>query len=268
MLNDRLTFDAGIRGDKIHYSNSPVTSNHVDDWDRPAYSYTLGAAFKLIPKITLTGRYAYTENNQSGYETSAVRTILPAEKRSRYEGGIKADIHLSFNPWLTVYYYDTKNQKTPTGGSFIDPATGEEVDYVSTSDVMTRGAEFGSSGQILKGLTYRIQYTYLTTNDQATNNSMAHNMASGLVSYRYKRFDANLSFQYMSSFSRTAYYQLGGYSRVDANVGYNCKIFDRDTKITVFGRNLGNKAYATRYVAGVFYDPGITYGVELSFSFF
>ena len=49
MLNDRLTIDAGIRGDKELYSDSPVTNNPVSEWSRPVYAYTVGTAFKLIP---------------------------------------------------------------------------------------------------------------------------------------------------------------------------------------------------------------------------
>ena len=64
------------------------------------------------------------------------------------------------------------------------------------------------------------------------------------------------------------YYQLGNYTRVDANVGYNFKLFNRDTRITIYARNLGDVHYATRYVSGAYLDPGFSYGVRLAYSFF
>ena len=86
---------------------------------------------------------------------------------------------------------------------------------------------------------------------------MAHNMVSGLITYKYRSFDVNFSARAVDTHGQstspigTIYYELGGYQRYDANVGYSCKIFDRDTKITVYGRNLGNTHYYTRYVTGV-----------------
>lgn len=283
MLNDRLTIDGGIRADKKHYNNSPQTGFPLHEWAKETYAYTLGASYKLNPIITLTGRYAYTENSQSSYQVSPDKSTLPPERRSRYEAGILANIHPSFNPWLTLYYYDTKNQKVSATGidpitgkpvsSYIDPFTGDEIDFVATSDVRTKGAELGISGQIMKPLTYRVQYSYVTTDDHTTNQSISHHLASGILSYRYKNAFANMSARYVGPKSRSSspmgviYYELGDYTRVDANVGYNCKLFGRDTRITVYGKNLGDKAYATRYVTGAYYDPGRQYGVELSYNF-
>jgi iron complex outermembrane receptor protein len=285
MLNDRLTIDGGIRMDKKHYDNSPVTGEPIDEWAKETYTYAVGASYKLNRLITLTGRYAYSENSLASYQTSPDGGSLPPERRSRYEAGILANIHPSFNPWLTLYYYDTKNQKVSTTGvdpttgelvpSYIDPFTGDEINFVTTSDVRTKGFEFGVSGQILKPLTYHLQYTYVETDDHDTNLSIPHHLVSGRVSYKYKNFDANVSARYVGPKDRNTYggsgsvvfYELGDYTRVDANVAYSCKLFDRDTKITVYGRNLGNTAYATRYVTGAYWDPGLQYGVELSYKF-
>ncbi|OPY78829.1 MAG: catecholate siderophore receptor CirA [Syntrophorhabdus sp. PtaU1.Bin153] len=283
MLNDRLTLDGGIRMDKKHYNNSPVTGQPTDEWAKETYTYGVGASYKLDSIITLTGRYAYSENSLSSYQVSPDGGSLPSEKRSRYEAGILANIHPYFNPSLTLYYYDTKDQKVSTTGidpftgnvvsSYIDPATGEEVDFVTTSDVRTKGFEFGVSGQILKPLTYHLQYSYVETDDHDTNRSISHHLVSGRISYKYRNFDANVSGRYVGPKSRNSspmgvvYYELGDYTRIDANVAYNCKLFDRDTRITVYGRNLTNTAYATRYVTGAYWDPGIQYGVELSYKF-
>lgn len=283
MLNDRLTIDAGIRMDKKHYDNSPVTGEPLDEWAKETYAYALGASYKLTDIITLTSRYAYTENSMGSYQASPDGGTLPNEKRSRYEAGILANVHPFFNPSLTLYYYDTKDEKVSTTGkdpltgktvsSYIDPATGDEVNFVTTSDVRTKGFEVGVSGQIMKPFTYRLQYSYVETDNHDTNRSISHNLVSGRISYRYKNFEANVMGRYVgpkytsSSPMGVANIKLADYTRIDANVAYTCKLFGRDTRITAYGRNINNEKYATRYVTGAYWDPGINYGVELSYNF-
>jgi len=286
LFNDKLTVDAGIRADRKYYVNSPVTGMESHEWADPTYTYALGASYKLNSFLTLTGRYAYSENSLASYQVSADGSRLPPEKRSRYEAGLLANIHRSFNPWVTIYYYDTKDQKVSAKGDdpytpgiqsvsfYIDPATGEEVNYVGVDDVRTKGAEVGISGEILEGLTYRAQYSYVTTDNGTVNRSMSHHLVSGRLGYKYKNAFANLSYRYVGPRTRSSspagvfYYELGDYSRFDANVGCNFKLFDRDTRVTCYGRNLGDEKYATRYVTGAYWDPGFQWGVELAYSFF
>jgi len=275
MLNDRLTVDAGIRADRKYYVNGPGQGKSMHEWADPTYTFALGSSYKLSSIFTLTGRYAYSENSLASYQISADGSSLPAEKRSRFEVGLLANVHPAFNPWITLYYYDTKDQKV-TKSSSIDPATGEEIDYVVAENVITRGYEAGVSGNIdiLGSWNYRFQYTYVTTNDDTVNDSMSHRMASASLGYKYKGAFANASYRYVSSRQRSSspagvfYYELGDYDRFDGNFGYNFKIFGRDNKVTIYGRNLGNKSYATRYVTGAYWDPGRQIGVELSYSFF
>ncbi len=284
MFNDRLTVDGGIRADKKHYNNSSVTGESIDEWEKETYAYGFGASYKLNRILTLTGRYQYSENALASYQVSADGSSLPPEKRSRYEGGISASIHPTFNPWLTAFYYDTKDQKVsskgidPTTGesvsSYIDPVTGDEINFVTTSDVRTRGMEIGVRGQIFRPLTYHVSYSYKTTDNHTTNQGMSRSLASARLSYRYKKFFANVSAHYAGPKNRSSspagvfYYELGDYTRVDANVGYNFKVFGRNGKITLYGRNLGDVHYATRYVTGAYKDVGIQYGAELAYSFF
>ncbi len=285
MFNDKLVIDAGIRVDKKHYANSPVTGRHEDEWAKETYTGSLGFSFKPIAIFTFTGRYAYSENAPAGnFQISPDGSALPPERRSRFEAGLLANIHAIFNPWITGYYYDTDNQKVGATGvdpntgaavsSYIDPLTGEEIDFVAASNVITKGAEVGVSGYIFKPVTYRVQYTYVTTNDESTNDSIAHHLVSAGIGFKYKNAFANISYRYVGAHDRSSspagviYYELGNYSRLDANAGYNFKIFSRDTRITLYGKNLGDSHYATRYVTGAYKDPGIQYGAELAVSFF
>ncbi len=274
MLNDRLTFDAGVRVDRKYYVDSTVSGRPMHDWADPTYTCAFGASYKLNSLLTLTGRYAYSENSEGDYQVSADGSSLSPEKRSRYEVGILANVHPAFNPWITLYYYDTNDEKV-TKSSIIDPQTGDEINLVTAEDVITKGLEIGVNGQIWKPFTYDLSYSYKVTNSGTANQGMAHHLGSARLNYLYKNAFANVSARYVGSKTRcpygaggVKYYPLDDYTRFDANVGYNLKIFDRDTRLTLYGRNLGDKHYANRYVSGAYYDPGRQIGLELSYSFF
>lgn len=284
-FNNKLTVDAGIRMDKKYYFMSPVTGKPMGQWAGETLTYTIGTSLKLTPMLILTGRYAYSENPNAGdYQISVTGSTLPDESRSRFEIGLLAAVDPAFNPWTTLYYYDTKNQKVSATGidpntgtsasSYIDPVTGNEIDFVTTSDIITRGAEIGASGDFLDYFNYRLQYSYVMTNNGSSNASMSHQFVSLLLGYRHGGFFSNVNYRYVGPKSLSTspvgqiYYELGNYSRVDVNAGYKTKIFDRDAKITVYGKNLGDENYSTRYVTGLYRDPGVQAGFEVAYSFF
>jgi outer membrane receptor protein involved in Fe transport len=246
----------------------------MHEWAKEVYTYAAGIAYKPVPMYTLTGRFAYSENTMAAYQVDATtRAALPAERRYRYEGGILANFHTAFNPWVTLFYYDTKNQKV-SAGSYIDPTTDEEVNLVTNADVRTKGVEVGVSGLIVKQLSYHLLYSYVQTDDHDTNLQIAHHTASGRLSYKYKGFDANLNVRYVGPHDQsvspagTLWYEMGDYTKVDANIGYNFKVFGRATKIMFYGQNLGDVHYTTRYVSAAYKDPGRQVGVQLNYSFF
>ncbi|OPX92418.1 MAG: Vitamin B12 transporter BtuB [Syntrophorhabdus sp. PtaB.Bin006] len=291
MFGNRLTLDGGVRVDKKYYRDSPVTGNDMNEWSKEVYSLALGAAYKINRLFTVTGRYAYSENTLAGYQIDpTTRGDLPAERRNRYEGGILANFHPAFNPSLTVFYYDTKNQKVSTSvvcgydrrgrpitcSTYIDPVTGEETDYVTTSDVRTRGAEIGVSGNFLKHFSYNLNYSYMETDNYDVNKGQPHVTASGRLGYRFKNLEANVNARYYGPWSNStsdgqmAVYDYGDFVNWGANVSYRMKIFERDTKITIYGQNLGDDHFTTRYRAGqgAYKDPGRRFGAELSYSLF
>ncbi len=280
LFNNRMTVDGALRMDQKHYNDNPVTGVPDHKWAKEVNTFALGTSYKLTPMFTLTGRYSHVENSTAGYYTTPTTlSALPPEIDTRWEGGILAHIHPFFNPCLTGFYYNVKNEAVTTGKYYVDPATGEEIDYVTPADVRTKGMELKVTGQPVKSLTYGsltygLQYTYVQTNDHKTNISIAHNMASGLITYRLKNAFANFTVRYVGPHNETTspagviYYELGNYTRADANVGYNFNFFNRDMRVTVYARNLGDVHYATRYVSGAYLDPGLSYGVRLAVSFF
>ncbi|OPY61781.1 MAG: Vitamin B12 transporter BtuB [Syntrophorhabdaceae bacterium PtaU1.Bin034] len=287
MFNNRLSVDGGIRVDKKYYRESPVTGSDLHDWSKEVYTFALGAAYKITRILTATGRYAYSENTLASFQIDAdTKGVLPPEKRSRLEGGLLANIHPSFNPLLTLFYYDTKDQivssvgPDPTTGrlvsSYVDPRTGEEIDYVTTSDVRTKGAEIGIFGAFLKSFSYNLNYSYMTTDNAAVNRGQPHVTASGRLGYRFKNLEANVNARYYGPWSsstsdgQVATYDYGDFINWGANVSYTANIFRRPAKITLYGQNLGDNHFTTRYRAGVgaFKDPGRRFGVELAYAVF
>jgi len=286
-LNNRLIVDGGIRVDKKYYHNSPVTGNYLGEWSDPVYTLAAGIAYKLNHLLTATGRYAYSEDDLATYQIDPVtKGSLPPEKRHRIEGGLLANLHPAFNPSVTVFYYDTKNQKVASTGvdpntgkivsSYIDPNTGEEVDYVTTADaVRTYGIELAVSGNFLKSFSYNLNYSYMTTDDDVTNERQPHITASGRVGYRYKNWDANVNLRYYGPWSvnvsdgQSADYNYGNYYNWGANVSYYPSLFKRAMKITAYAQNLGDYEFVTRYRKGYGYfpDPGRRCGIELAYEF-
>ena len=60
---------------------------------------------------------------------------------------------------------------------------------------------------------------------------------------------------------------LGGYTTIDANIMRDFLFSGYKLTTTVYGRNLGNEHYATRYVTGYYPDRGRTIGLEVSLAF-
>jgi iron complex outermembrane receptor protein len=60
---------------------------------------------------------------------------------------------------------------------------------------------------------------------------------------------------------------LGGYTLLNANIRRDFNIRQLLLSITLFGRNLLDDDYSTRYVTGYYPDRGRTLGAELSLSF-
>lgn len=289
MFGNRLSVDGGIRVDKKYYHESPVaTDTKMDEWAKPVYTYAAGVAYKITPFLTATGRFGYSENTLASYQIDPVtKGSLPAEKRLRYEGGL-ANLHPAFNPFFTVFYYDTKNQKVSSTGpdpnnphgkpvsSYIDPETGEEVDYVTTADVRTKGIEIGVSGSFLKSFLYDLNYSYMTTDNAAANRGQPHVTASGRLGYRYRDLEANVNARYYGPWSSStsdgqpALDDYGDFVNWGANVSYRFRLLKTYAKIMLYAQNLGDDHFITRNRSGVgaFKDTGRRYGIELSYSFF
>jgi iron complex outermembrane receptor protein len=284
LFGDKLILDGGFRSDKKYYFNSPTTGKPMDQWAKAAYTVSLGSLYKLSSLFDFNARFGYSESGLSSDQVSPAGNPLPAEKRFRYEAGLAGNVRSYFKPFLTLYLYDTANQKVNSTGIdpntgktvsyYLDPATGEEITFVTTSDVITKGAELGISGKIKESWNYSMSYSYLITDNLTQNQGMSHHLVNSRLGYRFRSFFANLNMNYVgpkymsSSPGGVFYLEMSNYARVDANAGFNFRLLNRATKLGFYGRNLGNSHYFTRYVTGAYKDVGLQYGMDFSISFF
>nr|WP_320131484.1 TonB-dependent receptor [uncultured Holophaga sp.] len=276
-LGGRLSVDGGVRIDQKSFDTgleSGSTASETRAKVAPAYS--LGAAWQASPRLTLTTRFGHTENDPSKYQVSSTGATLHTEERNRYEVGAVAKVHRFFNPTVAVYYYDTKNQKSVTGKYYIDTTTLEEYDYVTEGNVRTHGLDLGATGQLFQPLSYQLSWSIVGTDSASANNSIARHSGNANLRYQEGAFGANLSAHYVGpmyqSYVLTGVtpYPLGDYTRIDANLNYAFLLREHEAKVTLYGRNLTDKHYATKMDSSTAAatDPGVSCGVELRLNLF
>ncbi|MDR3792305.1 MAG: TonB-dependent receptor [Terracidiphilus sp.] len=289
LLGNKLVLDGGVRSDKLHNGWSITAKSKADLWNPAFMTYSLGATYKFTPKLSSTARYGYLQymppTNAVMAATSTTNTSsLPNESQNRGEYSLTYGLSPHFKPIVTVYAYGTNNYpasatncynpvtKKTGSSSWTDPISGNEIDCVNPSAVLTGGSEFGLTGQLYGPLSYNAGYGYLATNNEATNLSMAHNFANAGLEYRKKNLFAHYTLAYvgprvLTTISNVRYYG-SDYTLNNLNGGYDFNLGSKPMTFTVFGRNLNDNNYATRYVTGAYRDPGRQWGVELAMKFF
>jgi iron complex outermembrane receptor protein len=286
LVRNKLVLDGGVRGDKLHNSFSTASKSKVDTWAPQFMSVALGLTYKATSAVTFTTRYGMVQSAPaSNLVVAPYSASLPNQTQHRGEVGSQIKVKPYFNPHVALYFYNTKNGTSsasnctnPNTGqknvsSWITP-TGVEIDCVTLAGtVKTAGTEFGFGGRVNKRFTYDAGYGFVGTNNNSNNNNMSHNFVNARLSYRQSGWFGNFSMVYVgpkrasTSPLGVIYYQLGDYTRFDANVGRDVMLFDRQMTLTLFGRNLGDNLYATRYVTGAYRDPGLQYGIQLAYRF-
>ncbi|MBN1906987.1 MAG: TonB-dependent receptor plug domain-containing protein [Deltaproteobacteria bacterium] len=286
LLDGNLSFDGGYREDTKHIDNSSTratndaANNDVDM--APSKVFALGAHWQIAENYTFDGRYYRGEQGTVGdFDMRLTGDATPhPEKQDRIEASIAADFASFFKPAVTWFSIETENQKS--AGSTTYTIDGMTSYFYSESDTLRKGLEFMIQGNILKNTNYKITWTRMLDNESVSNGvttdangiSQPENLYSIILSQRWNEYRANLSikkvdeWQNSSSPMGTAQYGgLGDYTRIDANIKRDFKFSNFVLNTTLFGRNLGNEHYATRYVTGYYPDRGRTIGIELSFAY-
>jgi iron complex outermembrane receptor protein len=203
-----------------------------------------------------------------------------AEKQERVEIALGADFASCFRPMLTWFSIDAKNAKSATSTTYeLDGAT---YYYYTESDELRRGLELLIQGNIGKYTSYKISWTHLLKNESISGGettdaigvSTPENLYSLALNHHWGAYSANLSIKQVDEWTRssspmgvTQYGGLGGYTRLDANIRRNFKFSRCLLAVCLFGRNLGDEHYSTRYVTGYYPDRGRTVGTEFSLAF-
>lgn len=276
-LTPALTVDAGARLDRKHVSKginkyAPTDKTPTvlidDEWAEPYYTAAVGAAYSLNEKWRLSFRTSYVEQGADNYLLTIKNKTLAPEKQWRYEAGVEANLHPAFNAVMTLFHYDISNCKTVVGSVKV----GDDLYNVyDTTDVARQGVELDINGFLgTPSLTYSLSYSYQTSDNDTDNEAIPRHIASLRLGYSLMPFQVNLLLRHVSDYRSNQfavdnlYYDIGGFSRVDANISYLFKLGGAQMRATLFGQNLTDERYETRLG---WEDVGLTFGVELGAKF-
>lgn len=291
LLDNDVVLDAGYRRDVKHIDwSAALTGNPTPaqiskalkanaDKDLPAARiFTVGGRWQISPMFALNGRYFDGDEGADG--DFDLRTVsgkpLHAEQQKRKEVALEASPLAYFRPTLTWFDVDIKNQKTASNSTYV---VGSETYYYYTeSDVHRRGLELLIKGDIGARTSYSVAWTHMldneTTSAGATSDALGvsspRNIYTARLSHGWDSYRFNLSYKRVGPWSQstspmgTVVASLGDYDRVDANVSRDFLLDGHRLTVELYGRNLGDDQYATRYTTGYYYDRGRVIGLQLT----
>jgi len=287
LFNEKLVLDGGYRQDTKHIDNSSTKAaadkaNNDVDMD-PAKVYALGSRWRITDMVALSGRYYHGDQGTSGdFDMKPLPKTGPLnpERQERIEVGLEAEVKPWFQPGLTWFDIDTENAKTASNTTYV--ANGATYYYYTQSDELRRGLELLIKGTIAENTTYKLSWTRMldgeTTSNGVTTDALGvttpENLFGLTLSHRWDPYRFNLSIKQVDQWTNTGSPMgvstvdgIGDYTRVDANIQRDFQISETLLTATLFGRNLGDDNYSSRYVTGYYPDRGRTVGLELSWAF-
>lgn len=283
LFADRFILDAGYRRDRKHIdylaiSSAPGAKTGNNDTNlAPARTLALGARWKLNDIYVLSGRYFDGDEGTSGSFDLRTQNGSPlhAESQKRKEIAFEANVLPYLRPTITWFDVKGKNQKTATNNTYV--VNGQTYYYYTEGDVHRRGIEILLKGDIAPRTSYSVGLTRLSLNDTTsagitTDNiglNQPRNSLTGRISHAWGDWRGNLSVrkvdrwtQSISAMGTVNNVHLGDYTRVDANIAKDFRFEGHGATVEIYGRNLGNSHYATRYTTGYYYDPGRVIGIQ------
>lgn len=289
LLDGDLVLDAGYRWDQKHVKESsaatkstPANANANHDVDlAPASIISVGALYNIFAMHNLSARYFYGDQGVSGdftLETQDASQLDP-EKQRRYEISLESNFDRSFNSLITYFDTDITNEKRATSNTYI--VEGSEYYYYEQVNSHTKGIELTLKGQIAANTTYTFSWTRLLSQDTENYAGVTDEVGvvvpedtfTGLVSHRWRDYFLNISGKKVSAYTSSqspmglSDADLGDYTRFDASVGKEFDYHGVHTNAKIYGRNLNNNHYATKYTTGYYFDRGRTIGLEVTLSF-
>jgi len=285
LLDGRITLDAGFRQDNQHVENASASrkpsnvieyiNNNIDM--PPSRIIAFGGKWNISDMFALSARYYDGRQGNSGeldFVTKADVKLDP-EEQHRFEIALEGNISTYFRPMLTWFDVDIKNQKTPSEETC--EIEGETYYYYTQSDSRRRGIELGVRGNITPKTTYGVSWTHLVENE-VTNTSGTtdnngsfnpENLVNAYLSHAWADYRFNFSLKQVGAWNTSTSpagvipADLGDYTRLDANIARDFGFDTCKLTATLYGRNLTDEHYVSRYVTGYYPDRGCTVGVEL-----
>lgn len=283
LFDGRVSVDAGVRQDIQHIDRSSLkaandkVNNDIDM--PPSRIFAFGGKWNISDMFALSTRYYNGRQGNSGeldFVTKADVQLDP-EEQHRFEIALEGNISKYFRPILTWFDIDIKNQKTPSADTYI--VDGETYYYYTQSDSRRRGIELGIKGNITPRTAYGLSWTHLVENEVTsakgtTDNNGSYypeNLISAFISHAWDDYRFSFSIKQVGEWDTSSSpagiitADLGDYTRVDANIARDFVFDTHKLTATLYGRNLTDEHYVTRYVTGYYPDRGRTIGLELSF---
>lgn len=296
-LTDKMTVDVSYRRDQVHVDhgldyytggaqpaggvNSPLI--YEDRTLTPAEFVSIGSSYKLLDNLDLTARYSQGKQDAQSGITPAPGVVFGDDEQKKYEIGLEAKLYDLFNPSINLFQRDVINEKnvaaytyttvsgaTKTTTTTKVPTTGaNNVKWDSNttptplygqSDTKRSGVELASTGYFAQRSSYRTSLTHFYDMSESAENTTPTNIADFSLSHGIDKFTITSAIKHVSTYNTYS----GGYTSLNAGIGYDFKIGNNDSKITTYGRNLTDKHYETS--AGV-EDQGRVLGVELTYAF-
>jgi iron complex outermembrane recepter protein len=287
LYDGKVVLDAGYRRDMKHinYSSTSASKNNANnDVDMaPATIVAAGALWHINNMFTLSGRYFKGDEGTSGDFDLKTQggTPLHPEKQERVEVSLETSVAPYFKPVVTWFDVDIKNQKTASNNTYTD-TDGNIYYYYTESDSHRQGVELAVKGNIGTNTNYKFGWTHMFDNSNTISGVTTDtvgvetpaNSFTALLSHSWDNYRANISAKRIDEWNQStsamgvAYnVNLGGYTRIDANIERDFAFNNFIVTGKLYGRNLGNDQYATRYTTGYYYDRGRTLGFELRAEF-
>jgi iron complex outermembrane receptor protein len=276
-LSKAWSIDGAARVDHKHvskgvnkYAPTDTTPTELieDEWAEPSYSVALGTSYRLSDIWRLSFKTSYVMQAADDYLETEDGQSLETEKQWRNEAGVIAHFNQYLRVALSLFRYDLTDTKKVVGSITVDD---EVYNVYANADVARQGFEVDMRGALpMVPLTYQVSYSYQYSDNDTDNDSIPHHLISLRLGYTYQPFSANLMVRYVSPYDSNQfsvgniYYEIGNYTRLDANINYDFEIEKVQMRATLFGQNLTDERYQTRLG---WEDVGLTFGLELGFKF-
>ncbi|MEQ1600705.1 MAG: TonB-dependent receptor plug domain-containing protein [Methylophilaceae bacterium] len=244
----------------------------------PAQIFTLGARWKINDMFALNGRYFDGDEGTNGDFNIVTLNGLPlhAEHQRRKEIAFEASPWTFFRPMLSVFDVDIKNQKTASSSTYV--VDGQTYYYYTEGNSRRLGLELAFKGSITPKTSYSFVWTHMYENSITSagvvteNNGFKNpmNLYTAVLSHEWGPYRANVSLkkvdQYTASTSSPGTFNgvFGDYVNINANIARDFVVDGHKLTGKIYGRNLLNEQFATKYTTGYYYDRGRVLGLEFS----